>query len=84
MDESLPQGGDFFYYAIDETTKKVPTVHLSIPKYNNQRFSTGTWKFFPTCRCCQDYAIFGDRTVRRPDGSRAPPIFQVFQIAMLC
>ena len=31
MDESLPQGGDFFYYAIDESTKKVPTVCLLSP-----------------------------------------------------
>lgn len=31
MDESLPQGGDFFYYAIDEYTKKVPTVCLLSP-----------------------------------------------------
>ena len=31
MDESLPQGGDFFYYAIDETTKKVPTSRFLCP-----------------------------------------------------
>ena len=31
MDESLPQGGDFFYYAISEYTKKVPTVHFLSP-----------------------------------------------------
>ena len=31
MDESLPQGGDFFYYTIDEYTKKVPTVRLLSP-----------------------------------------------------
>ena len=46
MDESLPQGGDFFYYAIDEYTKKVPTVRLLCPNIIIKAFRQELGKIF--------------------------------------
>ena len=46
MDESLPQGGDFFYYAISEYTKKVPTVRLLSPNIIIKAFRRELGKFF--------------------------------------
>ena len=46
MDESLPQGGDFFYYAISEYTKKVPTVRLLSPNIIIKAFRRELGKIF--------------------------------------
>ena len=46
MDESLPQGGDFFYYTIDESTKKVPTVRLLSPNIIIKASRQELGKFF--------------------------------------
>ena len=47
MDESLPQGGDFFYYyAIDESTKKVPTSRFLFPNIIIKASRQELGKFF--------------------------------------
>ena len=46
MDESLPQGGDFFYYTIDESTKKVPTSRFLYPNIIIKAFLQELGKIF--------------------------------------